>query len=190
MAQEISAPQITQMLREWADGRRGALDEALPYIYSELRKQAARALRRERANHSLQTTGLVHETYLKLIDQHDIDLKSRSHFFALAGQTMRRILVDYARTRNREKRGGGNEDLPLEEMILAGADETNIDIIALDEALSRLAEFDPQQKTIVELRYFCGLSLEEAADVAGISRATAAREWSVAKAWLYRELTR
>lgn len=103
---------------------------------------------------------------------------------------MRRILVDYARTRNREKRGGGNEDLPLEEMILAGADETNIDIIALDEALSRLAEFDPQQKTIVELRYFCGLSLEEAADVAGISRATAAREWSVAKAWLYRELTR
>ena len=188
--QKISAPQITQMLRQWADGRREALDEALPYIYSELRRQAARALRRERANHSLQTTGLVHEAYLKLIDQRNIDLKSRSHFFALAGQTMRRILVDYARTRNRDKRGGGNESLPLEEIMLAGADETNVDVIALDEALSRLAEFDPQQETIVELRYFCGLSLEEAAEVAGVSRATAAREWNVAKAWLYRELTR
>jgi len=181
---------ITQMLREWGDGRREALDELLPHVYAELRRQAARCLRHERPNHSLQTTALVHEAYLKLVDQRNVEWQSRSHFFAIAAQAMRRILVDYARTRNRDKRGGPNENLPLEEAFLAKADETNVDLIALDEALSRLAEFDPQQERIVELRYFCGLSLEETAETLDISRATASRDWEVAKAWLYREMTR
>lgn len=139
-----ASPNITQMLREWGDGRQEALDDLLPYIYSELRRQAERCLRHERPNHSLQTTALVHEAYLKLVDQRNVEWKSRSHFFAIAAQAMRRILVDYAKTRNREKRGGKNENLPLEEAFLAAADETNVDLIALDEALSRLAEFDPQ----------------------------------------------
>lgn len=188
--QNIESPNITQMLREWGDGRREALDELLPHVYAELHRQAARALRRERQNHSLQTTALVHETYLKLVDQQNVEWKSRSHFFAIAAQAMRRILVDYAKTRNREKRGGPHENLPLEKAFMIAADETKVDLIALDEALSRLAEFDPQQEKIVELRYFCGLSLEETAETLGISRATAARDWDVAKAWLYRELTR
>lgn len=188
--QDIASPNITQMLREWGDGRREALDELLPHIYAELHRQAARCLRSERRNHSLQTTALVHEAYLKLVDQRDVEWKSRSHFFAIAAQAMRRILVDYAKTRNREKRGGANENMPLEEAFLAAADETNVDLIALDEALARLAAFDPQQEKIVELRYFCGLSLEETAKTLDISRATAARDWDVAKAWLYRELTR
>lgn len=181
---------ITQLLREWADGRREALDELLPHVYAELHRQAARALRRERQNHSLQTTALVHEAYLKLVDQRNVEWKGRSHFFAIAATAMRRILVDYARNRKREKRGGANENLPLEEAFLAAADEMNVDLIALDEALTRLAEFDPQQERIVELRYFSGLSLEETAEVMDISRATVARDWDVAKAWLYRELTR
>ncbi len=188
--QNIASANITQMLREWGDGRREALDEILPHIYGELHRQAARALRRERANHSLQTTALVHEAYLKLVDQRDVEWKNRSHFFAIAAQAMRRILVDYAKTRNRKKRGGPNEDLPLEEALLAAADAANVDLLALDEALSRLAAFDPQQEKIVELRYFCGLSLDETAETLGISRATVARDWDVAKAWLYRELTR
>ncbi len=188
--QDLASPNITQMLREWGDGRREALDELLPHIYAELHRQAARALRRERQNHSLQTTALVHEAYLKLVDQRNVEWKSRSHFFAIAAQAMRRILVDYAKTRHRKKRGGENENMPLEEVFLAAADETNVDLLALDEALSRLAAFDPQQEQIVELRYFCGLSLEETAETLNISRATVARDWDVAKAWLYRELTR
>lgn len=181
---------ITQLLREWGDGRREALDELLPHIYAELHRQAGRALRRERQNHSLQTTALVHEAYLKLVDQRKVEWKSRSHFFAIAATAMRRILVDYARNRKREKRGGANDNLPLEEAFLAAADEMNVDLIALDEAMTRLAEFDPQQERIVELRYFSGLSLDETAETLDISRATVARDWDVAKAWLYRELTR
>ncbi|HEX2640099.1 MAG TPA: ECF-type sigma factor, partial [Pyrinomonadaceae bacterium] len=153
-------------------------------------RQAAAYLRRERPNHTLQTTALVHEAYLKLIDQKQVEWKSRGHFFALAAQAMRRILVDHAKSRHREKRGGPNENVPLEDELLAVAEETNIDVIALDEALSRLAKFDPQQERIVEMRYFAGLSLDETAAALGISRATAARDWAVAKAWLHRELTR
>lgn len=188
-ANEVS-PNITQMLRAWGDGSREALDELFPHVYNELRRQAARSLRHERPNHSLQTTALVHEAYLKLVDQRNVDWQSRSHFFAVAAQAMRRILIDYAKSRNRAKRGGANENLPLEEAFLAKAEETNVDLIALDEALSRLAEFDPQQERIVELRYFCGLSLEETAKTLDISRATASRDWEVAKAWLHREMTR
>ena len=187
---DSGSPKITQMLRDWGEGRSEALDELLPHIYNELHRQAAAYLRRERPNHTLQTTALVHEAYLKLIDQKQVQWKSRGHFFALAAQAMRRILVDHAKSRHREKRGGPNEDVPLEDELLAVAEETNIDVIALDEALSRLAKFDPQQERIVEMRYFAGLSLAETAAAIGISRATAARDWAVAKAWLHRELTR
>jgi RNA polymerase sigma factor (TIGR02999 family) len=178
------------MLREWRDGNTEVMDKLLPHIYQEMHRQAAAFLRRERGNHTLQTTALVHEAYLKLVDQRNVEWQSRSHFFAIASQAMRRILVDYAKNRHREKRGGTAEDLSLEEALLATADETNVDLIALDEAMSKLAKLDPQQEKIVELRYFGGLSLEEAAEAVGVSRATAARDWQVAKAWLHREMTR
>jgi RNA polymerase sigma-70 factor, ECF subfamily len=161
----------------------------MPFVYEELHRQAARYLRRERSDHTLQTTALINEAYLKLIDQKNVEWESRTHFFAIAAQAMRRILVDYARTKHRDKRGG-DVKLPLEEAMLVAADEKPVDLIALDEALNRLAEIDEQQARVVELRYFSGLSLEDTAEALGISRATAARDWSMAKAWLHRELTR
>lgn len=184
-----SSPRITELLQEWSEGSKEAIEELFPLVYKELRVRAAGYLRRERANHTLQTTALVHEAYLKLVDQR-VPWKNRGHFFAIAAQAMRRILVDYARIRHRTKRGGPNEDLQLEEILLTAADEQGTDIAELDEALNRLAVFDPQQERLVELRYFGGLSLEESAEVLNISRATAAREWQVARAWLHRELTR
>ena len=186
----INTPNITQMLREWGTGNAAVMDDLFPFIYNELHRQAAAFMRRERGNHTLQTTALVHEAYLRLVDQRNVEWQSRSHFFAIASQAMRRILVDYAKRRHREKRGGVAEDISLEEALLAAADETNVDLVALDEAMLRLAELDPQQEKIVELRYFGGLSLDDAAVTLGISRATAARDWQVAKAWLHRELTR
>src|SRR3982750_352557 len=189
MEQRESGTNITQLLHEWSDGKPGAINDLLPLVYSELHRQAVAYLRSERGNHTLQPTALVHEAYLKLVGQRDVEWKSRGHFFAIAAQAMRRILVDYAKTRKRQKRGGADENVPLEEALIA-ADETNVDIIALDEALKRLAESDPQQERVVELRYFAGLSLEETAATLGISRATAARDWTMAKAWLHRELTR
>jgi RNA polymerase sigma factor (TIGR02999 family) len=181
---------ITKLLRAWGEGQREALDELFPHVYNELRRRASAYLRRERAGHTLQTTALVHEAYLKLVEQHDAEWKNRGHFFAIAAQAMRRILVDHARTRHREKRGGREEDLPLEDALLAVADEANVDVVALDEALRRLAKIDREQERLVELRFFAGLSLEDTAATLGISRATAAREWQMAKAWLHRELTR
>jgi RNA polymerase sigma factor (TIGR02999 family) len=181
---------VTALLREWTGGSSAAMDELLPFVYDELRRRAARYLRRERINHTLQTTALVHEAYLKLVDQERVEWKDRGHFFAIAAQVMRRILVDHAKHKNREKRGGRGEDLQLDAAANVAAVESNVDIQALDEALSRLAAFDPQQARLVELRYFAGLSLEETADAMNVSRATAAREWQVAKAWLHRELTR
>jgi len=187
---EAVRPNVTEMLRQWSSGNAEVMNDLLPLIYDELHKRAAAYLRRERPNHTLQATALVHEAYLKLVDQRQDNWSSRDHFFAIAAQAMRRILVDHARSRHRQKRGGSNEDLPLEDALLASADETNVDLIALDEAMARLAKFDPQQERIVELRYFGGLSLDEAANALGISRATAARDWQVAKAWLHREMTR
>ncbi|MEP6903710.1 MAG: sigma-70 family RNA polymerase sigma factor [Actinomycetota bacterium] len=181
---------ITRMLREWSDGYREALEELMPLVYDELHKQARRYLRRERSNHTLQTTALIHEAYLKLIDQRDVDWESRTHFFAVASNMMRRILVDHARAKHREKRGGAGENLPLEEAMMVVSDEKTIDLIALDEALNRLAEFDEQQSRIVELRYFSGLSLEATAAALKVSRTTVANDWAMAKAWLHRELTR
>jgi len=178
------------MLRECSGGKREALDKLMPLVYDELHLQAARYLRRESQGHTLQTTALIHETYLKLIDQREVEWQNRAHFFAIAAQAMRRIMVDYARTKQREKRGGGDEKLSLEAAMSVAADESSVDLIALDEALTRLAEIDLQQARVVELRYFSGLSLEETAEALHISRATAAREWNVARAWLRRELTR
>ncbi len=181
---------ITQMLQQWSDGNRDALEELMPLVYDELHKQARRYLRRERPNHTLQTTALINEAYLKLIDQREVNWESRTHFFAVAANMMRRILVDHARAKHREKRGGADENLPLEEAMLIVSDEKSIDLIALDEALNRLAAFDEQQLQIVELRYFSGLSLEETAAVLKVSRTTVAKDWALAKAWLHRELTR
>ena len=181
---------ITKLLRLWNGGDPDVADELLPLVYDELRRRAAAYMRRERNDHTLQPTALVHEAYMKLAVQRNGNFNDREHFYAIASQVMRRILVDHAKTRHRQKRGGSNENLPLEEALLAGADATNVDLIALDEALSRLAKMDPEQERLVELRYFGGLSLDDAAKTLGVSRATAAREWQVAKAWLHREMTR
>ncbi len=178
------------MLREWSDGDRDALDALLPLVYEELRRQAARYLRRERVNHTLQTTALINETYLKLIDQRSVNWQNRAHFFGIAAQAMRRILVDYARQRHREKRGGAEENLPFEEATLAVSGERSVDLVVLDEALTRLAALDERQAQIVELKYFSGLSIEETAEALHISPATVKNDWRTAKAWLYQEITR
>jgi RNA polymerase sigma factor (TIGR02999 family) len=187
---DVGTANITRLLHDWGDGDTRAFDELLPLIYAELHRRAAIYLRYERRNHTLQPTALVHEAYLKLVDQSNVHWENRMHFFAVAARAMREILIDHAKSRNREKRGGGSEDLPLEEALLAAAEENDVDLIALDEALTRLGEIDPQQVRIVELRYFCGLSLDETAETIGISRATVARDWTMAKAWLHREMTR
>ncbi len=185
---EPEASEITQMLREWSDGKPEALDKLMPLVYMELHRQAARFLRKERQGHTLQTTALINEAYLKLIDQRNVNWESRTHFFAIAAQAMRRILVDYARTTHRKKRGGDDIKLPLEEAMSVAAEETSVDLIALDEALNKLAERDEQQARVVELKFFSGLSLEETAEALHISRATVANDWNMAKVWLYREL--
>ncbi len=182
---------ITAMLREWSDGDRQALERLLPLVYEELHRQAAAYLRRERVDHTLQATALINEAYIKLVDQRPVELVDRMHFFAISARLMRQILVDHARTRKREKRGGSEAiRVDLAEAENVGAEVPNVDLIALDNALERLAQLDKQQARVVELRYFSGLSLEDTADALAISRATAARDWNVAKAWLKRELTR
>lgn len=181
---------ITRMLQEWSNGHNEALEELMPLVYMELHKQAARYLRRERQNHTLQTTALIHETYLKLIDQREVNWENRTHFFAIASNLMRRILVDHARSKHREKRGGDAVKVTFDERIQAGDQEKSVEVLALDEALSRLESFDERQARIVELRYFSGLTLEETAAALNISRSTTAENWAMAKAWLHRELTR
>jgi len=183
------APQnVTQLLVDWGNGDKEALDRLVPIVYDELRRQAARYLRHERAGHTLQTTALIHEAYLRLIDQKNVQWQNRAHFFGIAAQLMRRILVDHARTRKRAKRGGSGIRVPLEDAV-AIARAPDLDVVALDEALNRLAEIDEQQGKIVELRFFSGLTVEETAEVLGISPATVKRDWSMAKAWLHREIT-
>lgn len=178
------------MLKKWSEGNQEVLDKLMPLVYEELRRQASRYLRRERANHTLQTTALIHEAYLKLIDQNQVEWQNRTHFFAIAAQAMRRILVDYARERNREKRGGAAENLPLEEAAFVVSEEKSVDLVALDEALTRLAEFDERQARVVELRYFSGLSIDETADILGVSNVTVRRDWNMAKAWLHQQITK
>ncbi|MGI8788904.1 MAG: sigma-70 family RNA polymerase sigma factor [Pyrinomonadaceae bacterium] len=181
---------ITRMLREWSDGNRAALEDLMPLVYDELHRQAARFLSRERVGHTLQATALIHETYLKLIDQREVKWESRTHFYAIAANLMRRILVDYARAKKRNKRGGDFVKITLHEAALIADSKRSIDLMALDEALTRLEKIDAQQARIVELRYFGGLSLAETAEALKISRTTVATDWNMAKAWLHRELTR
>lgn len=185
---ESRAPEITEMLRELSDGKPEAWDNLLPLVYEELHRQAARFLRKERPGHTLRPTALINEAYLKLIDQRDVTWESRTHFYALAAQAMRRILVDYAKTTKRKKRGGDDLKLPLEEAMAVAAKEKSVDLIALDEALNKLAEQDERQARVVELRYFSGLSLDETAAALRVSRATVANDWNMAKVWLFREL--
>ncbi len=180
--------EITQMLRAWSEGDRAAADQFMPVIYDELRRQAHRFLNRERANHTLQTTALVHEAYLRLTEQRDVSWQNRAQFFGLAAQMMRRILVNYAVNRKRDKRGGSAEKLQLDETIQIQAADKSIDLIELDEALNRLAKLDERQARVIELRYFGGLTIEETAEVMGISPATVKREWNMAKTWLRSEL--
>lgn len=181
---------ITQLLKEWNSGRREALDELMPFVYEELRRQASRYLRRERIGHTLQATALINEAYLKLIGQNKVEWQNRAHFFAIAAQAMRRILVDYARERKRDKRGGSAENLPIEEALQISSNEKSVDLIALDDALNKLAKLDERQARIVELRYFSGLDIDETAEVLGISNATVRRDWNMAKAWLYQRISK
>jgi RNA polymerase sigma-70 factor (ECF subfamily) len=180
---------VTELLLAWSNGDRQALDKLIPMVYDELHRMAKRCLHRERADHTLQATALVNEAYLRLIDQNKVTWQNRAHFFAIAAQIMRRILVDYARGHRATKRGGSLQKLSLDEAIALPGQE-DIDLELVDDALNKLAELDPRQSQIVELRFFGGLSIEETAQVLGISPATVKREWGMAKAWLYRQLSK
>jgi len=181
--------QITQMLMEWGEGNQDALDRLMPLVYDELRRQASSFIRKERSGHTLQTTALIHEAYIKLIDQTQVKWQNRSHFFAIASQAMRRILVDHARSRHREKRGGAAENLPIGNAFHLASAGKSVDLIALDEALKRLGEFDQRQVQVVELKYFSGMSIDETAEILGVSNATVRNDWNLAKAWLKREIS-
>jgi RNA polymerase sigma-70 factor, ECF subfamily len=180
---------ITQLLLAVSDGRQDALDQLVPLVYDDLRRLAARQMRRERAGHSLQPTALVHEAYVRLVDQRHVKWRNRAHFFGVAAGLMRRILVDHARARLAEKRGGGLQRVTLAGEELAAEDPRRIDVLALHESLERMGAFSPRQERIVELRYFGGLSNKEAAEMLGISEATLVREWTIAKAWLRADLS-
>jgi RNA polymerase sigma factor (TIGR02999 family) len=186
---------VTGLLIAWSEGDVTALDALLPIVYAELRRQARRALRREATGHTLQPTALVHEAYLRLVDQRPDRWQGRSQFYGVAARCMRQVLVDAARTRRAAKRGGGARPITLadaEELAApaAGAESAGEDVLALDAALTRLTELDPDQARVVELRYFAGLTLDDTAATLGISPATVSREWSVARRWLRRELDR
>jgi RNA polymerase sigma-70 factor, ECF subfamily len=185
---QTSTQDLTQMLIQLSEGKSQVVDDILPLIYDELRSLASNYLRRERSDHTLQPTALVHEAYIKLIDQTQVKWQNRAHFFGIAANIMRRILVDYARKHHADKRGGDAEKLPLEEEILIVSEGKSAELLALDEALENLARIDPQKSKIVELRYFGGLSVEETAEVLGVSEITVKRHWRMAKAWLYGQL--
>jgi RNA polymerase sigma factor (TIGR02999 family) len=181
---------VTGLLIAWSEGDAAALDALLPVVYADLRRQARRALRREDAGHTLQPTALVHEAYLKLVDQRPGRWQGRAQFFGVAARCMRQVLVDAARTRRAAKRGGGAQPITLSDAEgLAAADgAAGDDVLALDAALARLAELDPDQARLVELRYFAGLTLDDTAATLGVSPATVSREWTIARRWLRREL--
>jgi RNA polymerase sigma factor (TIGR02999 family) len=185
---EPSSRNVTQLLLAWGQGDQAALDQLVPLVYDELRRLAQHYLRRERPGHTLQTSALVNEAFLRLIDQ-QVSWQNRAHFFGVSARLMRRVLVDYARERRTEKRGGEQMRLELDE-ALDIAEARDADLIALDDALNSLAEIDPQQSRVVELRYFGGLTIAETAEALGISTATVEREWNMARAWLRRELSR
>jgi len=179
--------EVTQLLIAWSNGDEEALEQLMPLVYRELHRLAHRHLRRERTGHTLETTALVHEAYLRLIDQQEVRWQNRAHFFAIAAQTMRRILVEYARARRYQKRGGGAQRVSLDE-AMAVSDERAAEVVALDEALTNLAKFDQRKSRMVELRFFGGLSIEETAEVLGVSPGTVMRDWTLAKTWLQREI--
>jgi RNA polymerase sigma-70 factor, ECF subfamily len=180
---------ITQLLIAWSDGEREALQQLVPLVYDDLRRLAAGYMGRETPGHSLQPTALVHEAYVRLIDQRRVQWRNRAHFFGVAANMMRRILVDDARKRRAEKRGGGAERITFVGDDIAAPEQHDIDVLALHESLERLAAFDSQQERIVELRYFGGLTIEETAEVVGVSSATVVREWTIAKAWLRADMS-
>lgn len=184
-----STPEVTQLLVAWREGDQNALDDLLPLVYDELRRIARRYLSREVPGHTLQATALVNEAYLRLANQQKLDWQNRAHFFAVSSRVMRHLLVDHARSYQYAKRGGGAIQVTLDAAAdVAAADHEIADVLALDEALTRLAKFDARKAQIVEMRYFGGLSVEETAAVLNVSDITIKREWTKAKAWLYREL--
>jgi RNA polymerase sigma-70 factor (ECF subfamily) len=179
---------VTQLLRRWREGDVQASDNLMAVVYDELKRQAAAYLRRERRDHTLQPTALVHEAFLRLTRQRDVDWQNRAHFFGIAAQMMRRILVDHARERNAAKRPTPDDRIPLDDRV-ASASPPDVEVLMLDAALTELAAIDGRQAHIVELRYFGGLSESDVAAVLSISRATVTREWQAARAWLYRRMT-
>jgi RNA polymerase sigma factor (TIGR02999 family) len=186
----VKAPdcgQVSGLLRAWSDGDRDALNRLTPIVYDELHRLAQRYMQHERPGHSLQTTALVNEAYMRLVDYRGMQWQNRAHFFAVSAQLMRRILVEHARRHNL-KRGGGIQHISLEETAIVGGDRA-ADLIALDDAMAELARLDPRKVKVVEMRFFGGLSVEETAEVLQVSPVTVMRDWSTAKAWLYRELT-
>lgn len=184
-----SQHEITRLLADWGNGDQQALEKLTPLVYGELHRLAGRYLRRERPGHTLQSTALVNEAFLKLVGQHSIRWQNRAHFFGIAAQLIRRILVDYARTKIAAKRGSNSPRLSLDEAIGVPGD-SNMDLLALNDALDDLAKIDPRQSRLVELRFFAGLTVEETAEVMQLSPATVKREWTTAKAWLSREILR
>ena len=191
MASGMSAQsaQVTTLLVAWGSGDDGALEQLVPLVHRELRRMAQRAMAGERADHTLQPTALVNEVYLRLVDMKSVRWNDRAHFFALSARLMRRILVDIARARRYQKRGGAAPTITLDQDVVA-APARGEDLVALDEALERLAQFDPRRSQVVELRFFGGLGVEEVAEVLKVSRHTVMRDWTLARTWLYRELRR
>ena len=184
-----SALQVTQLLRAWSDGEPAALEKLMPLVYEELHRLAKRYMARERPGHTLQPTALVNEAYLRLIDCSRVRWQDRNHFFAISARVMRRILVDFARSRHHLKRGGAAHPMSLDEALVVSCEQSP-DLVALDDALGRLAAIDSRKSQVVELRFFGGLSVEEAAEVLSVSPRTVMREWSLAQAWLYQEVNR
>ena len=180
--------QITELLAEWREGNQSALDELYPLVYDELHRLARRYMSRERKDHTLQTTALINEAYVRLVDQKNVNWANRSHFFAISAQIMRRILIDHARRHAYAKRGGGAQQVSLEE-VAAIVPNQGRELVRLDEALKTLAERDPRRSQVVELRYFGGLNNEEIAGVLHVSENTVTRDWNMARAWLYQQLT-
>ncbi len=185
---ELATQEVTQLLVDWRNGNQEALDKLMPLVYAELRRIASRYMKRERAGHTLQTTALVNEAYLRLVGQQHIEWQDRAHFFAVAAQVMRHLLVDHARSRRYAKRGGNAERITFDEVAVVSTQRDD-NLLALDQALTKLAAIDPRKVKLVELRYFGGLSADETAVVLGVSEITVKREWLKTKAWLYRELT-
>ncbi len=181
---------VTKLLHDWSEGDTSALEKLIPLVFEDLRQIAGRLFQRETDGHTLQPTALVSEVYLRLMDQRKVHWQNRKQFFGVAAMMMRRILVDHAKGKKAAKRGGGIPNIPLDEMIAVPESQEEVDVVALDEALTRLAEIDPRQGEIVQLRFFMGLSNEKIADILEISVTTVKREWRTARLWLFRELAR